>query len=156
MQLRLKAAYTDFVSDTRNDSDIRKSFQAFVKAADIWQRQHGYECAWGWPGLFESLYSLKSLEINSVLDTKIYGATPFERVHDSLSKMETFTSRLITAMKSALSEISRRNYPEENAIITPGCDILSLRSSNWPGDNFLQGGLDKGLPGDKKCSGGIR
>lgn len=151
MQLRMKAAYTDFVDDARNNSDVKDSFRAFVSAADTWQHQHGYECAWGWPGMYESLYSLQSPQINAVLDTKIEGNTPFEQVHDSLRKMETFTSRLITAMKSALPEISNRDYPEEKTVISTEYDILSLKGTNWSGDQFMQGGQDNGMSGDRSA-----
>ena len=102
MQLRLKAAFDDFVAAMESDRDVKPSFQNFVTAVKVWQGQHGYECAWGWPKLQETLKKLKSPMIDAVLDEKGEGETPFERVADQLRKTETFTPRLIAAMEHAL------------------------------------------------------
>ena len=102
MQLRLKAAFHDFVAATKSDRDVKPSFQDFVRAAKLWQRQHGYECAWGWPDLNETLKKLKSPVIDAILDEKGEGKTPFDRVEDQLRKTETFTPRLIGAMEQTL------------------------------------------------------
>ena len=102
LQLRLKAAFDDFVAVVKNDRDVKPSFQSFVTAAKVWQRQHGYECAWQWPKLDETLKKLRSPIIDAVLDEKGEGETPFDRVADQLRKAETFTPRLIAAMEHTL------------------------------------------------------
>jgi hypothetical protein len=104
MQLRLKAAFDDLVVATKNDRDVRSARQDFVTAARVWQGQHGYQCAWSWSGLHETLRKLKSPAIDAVLDEKGEGKTPFEQVEDQLRKTETFTPRLIAAMDSGAAE----------------------------------------------------
>ena len=101
MQLRLKAAFEDFVAAAMNDRELDSSLRNFVTAAKEWQRQHGYECAWWWPELDESLKKLKSPAIDAVLDEKGEGGTPYERVEDELRKTETFTTRLISGMEQS-------------------------------------------------------
>jgi hypothetical protein len=104
MQLRLKAAFDDLVVGTNSDRDVKTLLQKFVTAATVWQAQHGYQCAWSWPGLHETLRKLRSPAIDAVLDEKGKGRTPFERVQDQLRKTETFTPRLIAAMRSGGTE----------------------------------------------------
>jgi hypothetical protein len=102
MQLRLKAAFDDFVVAMKKDRDFKPSLRSFVTATKAWQRQHGYECAWQWPDLKKTLRKLESPTIDAILDEKGEGKTPFERVEDQLRKTETFTSRLIVAMERTL------------------------------------------------------
>jgi len=102
MQLRLKAAFDDFVAAMGSERDSRPLFRIFVSAAGAWQKRHGYECAWQWPGLKETLRKLKSPAIDAVLDEKWAGKTPYDRVEAQLRRTETFTPRLIAAMERAL------------------------------------------------------
>jgi hypothetical protein len=105
MELRLKAAYRDFVVASEKNQDIRAPLQHFIAAADAWQQRHGYECAWSWPKLAETLKTLKSPAIDAVLDEKGEGSIPSDRVADQLRKMETYTSRLLEAMKETLKHV---------------------------------------------------
>jgi hypothetical protein len=106
MQLRLKAAFDDFVAVTESGRDVAPSLRSFVSSAEVWQKQHGYECAWSWPKLAETLRRVKSPVINAVLDEKGQGKTPFDRVEDGLRRTETYTPRLIDAMKKNLGNMS--------------------------------------------------
>jgi len=101
MMLRLKAAFNDFVAAVDSDRDVKSSLQRFATAAEVWQKQHGYQCAWFWPKLTESLLRLKSPVIDAVVNEKGQGQTPFERVEDRLRITETYTPRLLAAMKKA-------------------------------------------------------
>jgi hypothetical protein len=103
MQLRLKGAFEDFVAAAANDRDPKQPLRDFVAAAKAWQKQHGYQCAWSWAGLRESLKKLRSPAIDAVLDQKATGKTPFDCVEDQLRQTETFTTRLILAMEQAAS-----------------------------------------------------
>ncbi len=102
MQLRLKAAFEELAAATKNNREAKPLLEKFVAAAKTWQKQHGYQCAWSWPDLHETLRALKSAAIDAVLDEKGEGKTPFERVEDQLRKTETFTPRLIAAMDRAI------------------------------------------------------
>jgi hypothetical protein len=99
MILRLKAAYVVFVRTMETGSDSKKSFHDFVTAVERWQARHGYEGALRWPGFDSELRKLNSPAINAVLDEKPEGSTPYDRVEDRLRKLETFTARLLEAMK---------------------------------------------------------
>jgi hypothetical protein len=101
MELRLRAAYQDFVAALQGDKDVGKSLRTFVSAADSWQRQHGYQCYWNWPGLKETLRMLKSSPVDAVLDENLQAGTPFEQIAEHHREMETFTVRLIEALKKS-------------------------------------------------------
>jgi len=101
MQLRLKAAFQDLVAAAANDRGLESPLRDFVTAAKTWQQQHGYECAWHWPELDETMKKLKSPAVDAVLDEQGEGKTPYDRVEDQLRKTETFTTRLISAMEQS-------------------------------------------------------
>ena len=104
MILRLKAAYVVFAATLESGSDSKKSFKDFVTAAERWQARHGYEGALRWPGFDAELRKLNSPAINAVLDEKAEGSTPYDRVEDRLRKLETFTARLLEAMKKTAQD----------------------------------------------------
>ena len=73
--------------------------------------------AWWWPGLNESLRKLNSPEVNAVLNTQFYleaapppdwKETPYEFTHKMLRDTESYTPRLIAAMKRAITPKTRR------------------------------------------------
>jgi hypothetical protein len=105
MELRLKAAYADFVMAAKRNQDVKEQLSGFIEAAEAWQQRHGYECAWSWPKLAETLKTLKSPAIDAVLDEKGEGSTPTDRVADQLRKMESDTSRLLAAMRETLTHL---------------------------------------------------
>jgi hypothetical protein len=114
MQLRLRAAYESFLAATRSNADPKEAFSRFVTAVDTWQRQHGYENAWWWPGLDEALRKLNSPAINAVLGTQFNiesgpdpksKESPFEQVQADLRRTESYTTRLIEAMRKAQREM---------------------------------------------------
>jgi hypothetical protein len=102
MELRLRAAYEDFVAASGR-GNVKQPFQEFVAAAEVWQKQHGYQGGWWWPNLDETLKKLKSPAIDAVLDEKGEGKSPFDRVQDELRKAETSTTRLLAAMRKTLA-----------------------------------------------------
>ena len=110
MQLRLRAAYVSFLAATQGNAAPNEPFIRFVEAADTWQKQHGYENAWWWPDLEGALRKLDGPQVNAVLGTQFSiesgpdpnaGLSPFEQVQANLRRTETFTTRLIEAMKQA-------------------------------------------------------
>ncbi len=101
-QLRLRAAYLDFLNAQAKGADIKAPFKTFVLAADEWQRRHGYQNRWSWPGLEEALRKLNSPAVNAVLEQKKPGPAPFDNVKYYYYQEETFTPRLLEAMKQWL------------------------------------------------------
>jgi hypothetical protein len=103
MELRLKAAYQDFVTASENNQGVKKPFRDFVETAGAWQQRTGYECAWSFPKMAETLKKLHSPSIDAVLDEKGQGKTPFDRIADHYRITETYTPRLLAAMRGTLA-----------------------------------------------------
>jgi hypothetical protein len=114
LQLELKAAYQDFLRASRNEVNVKPALALFASAAEAWQKQHGYQNRWQWPGLYEALDKLNWPEINSLLSTQVRPmASPeggLELTGDGnlasfLQDGETFTPRLLSAMKKAVAAL---------------------------------------------------
>lgn len=108
MQLRMRAAYAALREAEGTPS--REMVRAFSETASAWQAQHGYENSWWWPDLDATLRKIGSPEVNAVLDTQYnpYAppppgtpGTPFEFVANSLRFVESFTPRLLAALRQA-------------------------------------------------------
>ena len=114
MELRLKAAYEDFVAATEKSQEIKEPFKEFVEAADAYQKRTGYQCAWIWTKLDNTLRTLKSQKIDEILDEKKIldkhdtpspGGPYHNRYNDGVMLLETSTPRLIAAMKETLHHL---------------------------------------------------
>ena len=110
MQLELKASYKDFLRVSRNGGKVKPALVLFISAAAAWQKQHGYQNRWHWPGLYEALDKLNSPEINSLLRVRLRAMRSPEggmelTGHGNLARFlydgETFTTTLLAAMKKA-------------------------------------------------------
>lgn len=113
MQLCMKAAFENFRDAVARNRDPKAPLRAFVTAAERWQRQHGYENAWWWPEMEPALRKLKSAPINAVLKSQFtitavpppgWTGTGYEFTHRILRGTESFTPRLIAAMKQILAD----------------------------------------------------
>jgi hypothetical protein len=114
MQLRLKAAFETFRTAVAQKDHLKEPLRAFVTAAEVWQRQHGYENAWWWPEPQPTLRKLDSAPVNAVLDTQFtiesappkgWAGTGYEFTHRVLRETESYTPRLLAAIKQALAEM---------------------------------------------------
>ena len=116
MELRLKAAFEDFVAATEAKKGVKESFKTFVDAAAAYQKRTGYQCLWEWPKLDTALETLKSAKINAILDEKEFvreivhnrgtpkpGGPYHNRYSDGFMQLETSIPRLITAMQEVLA-----------------------------------------------------
>ena len=113
MQLRLKAAFEDFRAAAAQNRELKEPLRAFVTAAERWEQRHGYENAWWWPEMEPALRKLKSAQVNAVLESQFtidaapppgWTGTGYEFTHRILRDTESFTPRLIAAMKQVLAE----------------------------------------------------
>jgi hypothetical protein len=92
---------------------MKPAFAKFVAAADEWENQQGYQDHWSWPEMYEALRRLRSPDIDSVLKVNICLFTCPDGAHPTGSKdvdtyfaqQETFTPRLLAAMKKKLAEM---------------------------------------------------
>lgn len=109
LMLRQRSALEEFVTAVEAGRGIKALFGRFIEAATAWQRRHGYECNWYDPRLHPALRKLNSPAINAVLDATYEvkgplppGRTAFEQVRANFAHVETFTPRLLEAMRETL------------------------------------------------------
>jgi hypothetical protein len=111
MQLEMKAAYQDFLRASRDGGKVKLALSQFISATEVWDKQHGYQCGWQWPGMSEALRKFNLPEINSLFNVALRPTTSPKGVElagtNDLMKLlideETFTPRLLTAMKKAVA-----------------------------------------------------
>ena len=106
--LRLKAAFLDYVAASESGQKVKPALGGFTEALSAWQKRTGYQNIWGWPKLAESMSRLHSPPLDRLFRRDIMnpgneeGATPFEKVANSLRRSETFTPDLIRALEQTL------------------------------------------------------
>ncbi len=109
--LRLKAAFLDFVATSESGTGVKTALGEFTEALSAWQERTGYQNVWSWPKLAESMGRLHSPPVDKLFQRDIMnpanepGATPFERVANSLKRSETFTPDLIQALNETLRKL---------------------------------------------------
>ena len=112
MQLEMKAAYQDFLRASRDGGNLKSALANFVAAAEVWQKQHGYQNRWEWPGMYAALEKLNSPEINDLISVRLRPMASPEggleltgggNLAKSLSDAETFTTRMLAAMRKAVA-----------------------------------------------------
>lgn len=112
-QLEMIATMTDFiqaVNASQQSKLISKKLSAFVVKAEAWQSTHGYSNHWNWEGLLTALKKLDHPKLNETIATLTWlgeGNTQFEKVKNGMARLETFTPRLIAAMKTALADLEK-------------------------------------------------
>jgi hypothetical protein len=107
MQLEYRAAYLEFFAASE-DRINAEAFRKFIVKAEAWQHRTGYECLWYDQELNKMLRKLRSPAIDQLireadytLPPQVSGATPFERVIAFDRLWDTYTVRMLAAMKSA-------------------------------------------------------
>ncbi len=123
LQLRATAALRKFGtalnSPARDLREVRETFRIFLTAIEAWQSRHGYSNHWRWVPMQEALAKLNSPVVNETLKTLSWvseeGPTPFDRVKNGLARLETYTPRLLAAMRQALAEMDAAGTPQRGA-----------------------------------------
>lgn len=114
MELKLKAAFEDFVAATEKGAGVKQALAVFVDRADAYQKRTGYQCVWGWPKLAQALRTLKSAQIDAIVNEdnlmsdsfpKKPGTADHNRYLDGLRRLEVSTPQLIAAMKATLGSV---------------------------------------------------
>jgi hypothetical protein len=116
LQLQLAASMYDFrmavMQKNQQKAAVKKSLSALVTAAEAWQQTHGYSNSWSWKPMEEALHMLHSQTLDATLATHTFtsdeGTTPFDKVKNGLARMESYSPRLINAMKEALKELDQK------------------------------------------------
>ena len=108
LQLRYQASREEFCDASENNRAVQKPLTHFVEAAEAWQHQHGFENMWWDSRMQQALRKLNAPALNAVMDirheapTPSPGKTTFEQVRSNFATIETYTPRLLEAMKTAL------------------------------------------------------
>jgi len=110
--LHLRAAIEELAAVTTRKENPKSALQHLIQASEIWQKQHGYQNNWYDPKLHQALRNLNSPTINAVLNVTYEAnapfspgiATPEAQVRKNFHDIETYTPRLLAAMKQALKE----------------------------------------------------
>jgi len=113
LQLRMASALYKFraavYSSKHSTRMIKQTMSSFIDAAQAWQQTTGYTNSWLWQPMDETLRRLNAAPVNAVLATHTWsseeGSTPFEKVKNGLARMESYTTRLIAAMKETLTQM---------------------------------------------------
>ncbi len=113
VQLKTRATLAEFCAavnaEPRDSATVKRTLAAFVEAVETWQKKHGYSNHWWWPTMNEALRALESKPVTQTLDTLSWtsdeGDTPFDKVKNGMARLETYTPRLIAAMKRAVDEM---------------------------------------------------
>jgi len=112
MQLRLKASYEGLAAATDSGQGMKEALAKTVAAAEAWQSRHGYQNNWYDPKLHASLRKLHSAAIDKVLAISYEARPPFsngrtapQQIAANFATIETYTTQLLDAMKTALKEI---------------------------------------------------
>ena len=104
LELRMKAAYEDLVAATVDQQGVKDKLKVFVEAVSDWQTRTGYQCAWGWPGMKDTFKKLRSPAVDAILDEQGKGDTPAEQIANHFYITETYTPRLIAALRKTASQ----------------------------------------------------
>ena len=99
LELRMKAAYEDFLAASSQGHGVKEKLNAFVEAAQEWQSKMGYQCAWSWPGMAEALKKLRSPQVDAIVTEQGKGNTPAAQIANYFYITETYTPRLLVALR---------------------------------------------------------
>ena len=112
LMLRQRAATEHFASAVNAGRNARESLARLVAATGRWQQRHGYECNWYDPVMRPALRKLNAPAINEVLSFTYEakppygpGRTPEVQIRANFRTVESFTPRLLAAMKKTADEM---------------------------------------------------
>jgi len=112
LQLRLRAALEEISHAPDSGPGLKSALANLVSAAEAWQRRHGYQNNWYDPRLHTALRKLHSPAVDKVLNITYEAKPPFadgqtapQQVAANFAAIETYTTQLLAAMKTALKEL---------------------------------------------------
>jgi hypothetical protein len=112
LMLDMKATEEEFCTASESGLPVKEPLDRFIAAAETWQKQHGYQNMWWNPRLHAALAKLNSPELRAILSIRydVTGPTneqrsAFEQVANNLREIETYTPRLLAALKTALAKV---------------------------------------------------
>ncbi len=112
LMLEARAAFVDFVRAAESGGDLKTIFPEFVRRIDRWQLTHGYENNWHWPGMLDALRKL-DYPVLEEAEFPLGGHTPFDKLKSRYYAIESYTPRLIDAMRKAAYEMTAESDTSE-------------------------------------------
>lgn len=110
LMLRTRAAIEELARVTDIGENPKEALQRVVEDGGAWQARHGYQNNWYDPRLLGALRKLDSTPLNRALDVTYeakgeFGGDhlAFETIRQNFARMETFTTRLLDAMRETLA-----------------------------------------------------
>lgn len=111
--LRLRSATESLAIAFDKNEGVKPAFQKLIKAAETWQKTHGYKNNWYDPKLHTVLRKLNSAPINAVLNISYEAKDKFDpgittasdQIKHNFRTIETYTPSLLAAMKQTLKEM---------------------------------------------------
>lgn len=94
-------------SDPHAEDTGRKMLH-FVEAVAEWQQQHGYRNMLVWSRMEEALMMVEPERFKPFIAERTYkgdGATPFEQVQNAYKNVESYTPRMIEAMRQCAEDL---------------------------------------------------
>jgi hypothetical protein len=109
--LALRASIKELAAD--KIAHPKQALANLIGAAEAWQHRNGYQNNWYDPDLHAALRRLHSPAIDAVLNLGYEARPPYaagttapeEQVRQNFREIETYTPKLIAAMKTALRDI---------------------------------------------------
>ncbi|MGC8668820.1 MAG: hypothetical protein ACP5VE_11975 [Chthonomonadales bacterium] len=115
LMLRYQAALEDFVASGNDGTSPEGPLLTLVTAAGAWQKVHGYQNLWQDEALMAALRRLKDPAVDEVLGLSYEArpplppnTTPFQQVARNFLAIETYTPRLLHAMRRAAGHYPSR------------------------------------------------
>ena len=112
LQLRLRATIHTLAHAVDAGQGVKPALSGLVTAAEAWQHRHGYQNNWYDPYLHTALRKLHAPAIDQVLNITYEAKPPFtdgqtapQQVAANFANIETYTTQLLTAMRTALKEL---------------------------------------------------
>lgn len=115
--LWVRATLEDFYAaamETGKSISTGEKMLAFADAIGTWQNQHGYQNNLTWPRMEEALLIIDPEFYKPFLDERSYkgeGTTPFEQIQNGYKTVESFTPRIIEAMRRTAEQLINNPKP---------------------------------------------
>lgn len=101
-QLRYQAAFRYVVAAAQAKVNPAEPLRQYLAVLEAWYARHGYQNTWVWQA--GDLNQFDNEDINAVLVPKLTANTPFGRVAENYYLGESFTPRLIEAIRRAIRD----------------------------------------------------
>lgn len=112
--LRQRAAIEEFAAAMDAGTDPRGALRRVVEDCSAWQARHGYQNNWADARLMPALRRLRSPAIDRALAVTYEargeygpGRTAFATIRQNFARIETYTPRLLEAMREVLAELEQ-------------------------------------------------